>query len=408
MMTPEERLRRLAGAEPWGFEPFRPDYTPSRVEAAPARRPWVIGFATVATVLLAVIVIAGVVMWRGGTEAPIAPPTPTGPSTPTPGQTPTAVPTVQPAQVFDGDCSTMLSNKQVEAVIGSLGIQIDPSTNKEVAYDATRSALEAPGFFAVIEHGGVGCQWGAGDSTLILSAVPEGAVPAIPNSDCSDGPSANGRGSQLCLIEYTAHGVRYSGGVSAKVGEAAGMADAIYSDLEKITPDTTVAAPVYPAGTWPPADCDGIRASLDATGNDFTLTPTNDAFESYSTAKARLVAETVGQPWGCFLVVKAANGDDGMPYVNVEVYPGGAWMTSLVQHPSKESESVSTKAAVPGFDAAYTVTEHGEPDKLYLFRGPNMFSVQVFIGEYATFDDLYGPYVDALNALADNWDANAR
>jgi hypothetical protein len=419
-MTPEEQLHAMSDEGRWQLEPFRPSYSPRRTVVAPRARPWVVAFTTAATVIVATAVVLGVVMWRGDVPAPIAtlaptpsvspsPTTPVLPATNSP--SPTETPVLpgadgsRPEQVLDGSCTTVLSRSEAEAVIGgAVNWPYTDDSFTQRAYDVTRTLLYGPDYFSVIEHGGIDCRWDGDhvDGSVYLIAAPSGAGPAVADANC--GSAGRDGAFYTCAVEYTSHGIRYSGGVEAISSSVrTAIAHRLFTRLRAIPEAPRVVAPVYPSGTWAPiSDCADVARALSATrGKKYVaIGPGSGNFSEsdYSALRRSLVADTIGSTTGCY--VSQSKNESG---VAVNFYPGGAWMTPVLL------DAGATKTSIPGFDAAYSLPGgDGDPAMLYLFSGVNVATIQTFDSQTLHAPGAKSSYVAAMRSIVSALDTHPR
>jgi hypothetical protein len=162
-MSAEERLRRLQDPTRWNIHEPQPRQFPTAAAATTSRRSWMVGLATVATVVVAAAVVIGAVSLRDSAQTgPIAVPTDTASATPSPTPTeltppPTPDPSLTPTPTHSATASA--DDATCESLAGPATIA-KLTANNYVPFDANEANTTAdPGFMRVDDYGGLLCEY---------------------------------------------------------------------------------------------------------------------------------------------------------------------------------------------------------------------------------------------------------
>ena len=337
--------------------------------------------------------------------APIGAPTSAPTPTPTPTRTPDPVAT-KPEQVFDGDCSAVLSDAEASLILATSVIQ---------------SPLEDQGYFAVPAAGAMNCFWGTSEygTGIDVVVLPEGAgftyeLPEPEDEDeaayYSEAYDEDGRwcgwlesGAIACTVDVTAHGVRISGIAFSLTDEKPAVrASAIATEqlfveraeaLEQVAP-----APTLPAGAWDvPVDCEAVAEAatlvrlLDVDGP--YLGYVSGGTDVYSPDSA---AWPGGVPPECGIGVQ-----NSAVWLYFAYLSGGRWA-----EPSVAALSSAPPEFIEGLGTVYTNSWDGSerwifgdsPDtRIVVFSGVNMLQFWYDARESLQYA---GWLVDELDALS--------
>jgi hypothetical protein len=372
-IDPEDQFRRLKDTSRWKIE--TPQLRAHPVIRGSVIRRWVI--PALAAVIVAALVVLGVQTLRSTPQPAPQPtitntqtpdPTPTPSSTPTPTSTPTVDPNAQPAQVFDGDCSKILSDADVQALYPDY-------TLVDKIPDDAQGTIIAPALqgddFAVRSVGGVTCSWAfkvkggytGGPYIAILPA--SAATPLDKPTECGTGYSEGAYGDQFCGIELEENGYRITGGVSASDGQDRRAMAATIAEKFRAAADAAPAAtaPERPSDAWPfVIDCNALAGAIKDYGNAYI----GGGDVGPMPGVRALVQNTTNNYYnGCSF-------DKGP---GVSIRGGGGWAyDELAAEPGVEATEVD------GYDRALRISTDGS-DQLALFRGSNWLIVPTNDGE---------------------------
>jgi len=330
-----------------------------------------------------------VLVLAGCTPAPSVPTAaPTVPVAETSTPSPTPVPTqepetglVQPAQVFDGDCSSLLSDADASDLLGS-PVALSPDT-----WIDTAEAL-------VWQAGGFTCRWRGADSNygLTLTAAPSTSVADLDEPlDCAvgnvDSPSLT------CGVESSANGIVVTGlafigtaDSSAAKKKAAAKVGALTERIaENSTESMWSPTPVPAENAWanpgtvatadPPScvELDAAITSDEFLGDGATRRNPGDGGggDVYITPIARdLMGYTTHEAWVCAWYVertKAQVKKGLLTSFSAATVGGGAWVLDLVAQ-----EDGVTEVTIAGADRAYRVEDEYGYVKVWASSGPNL------------------------------------
>jgi hypothetical protein len=293
----------------------------------------------------ATVSIAVAILLAACTPAPAVPTaTPSPAVTATPTSEPTAAPAtaIAPAQLFDGDCDSVVDLAALESITGQ--------TLSPRSYDAEVT----PEYAAVDVVGGLRCFWMtpataddeggyiADDGTTPLwniVALPiRGTTPEIYPTECTEGWG--------CNFSAVYGSVEVYGVLFDRTRTAAAMTDNVSSMLALLEPTVTAAAmpEVWsPAGAWTyPIDC----ATL-ASGTSVAAELGNASAIGFSTggdSEPNTGVYVAGRATGlvrCYWYNDTAS-------VFVEFLPAGGWAADAVA-----ARSTSAPAGVDGADESY-------------------------------------------------------
>jgi hypothetical protein len=292
---------------------------------------------------------------------------------------------VRPAQVFDGDCSAVLSD--TSTVIPGLA----PAMTLE---------LDAPlGEILVDQVGGLRCRWSSTDSvsSLHVVVVPNAVAPGKDATQCLDSTQADiDAGSVRCEFDVIAAGLRFSGfffapgTIDSGIAMAATIGDHLGGNAR------TAPAPIVPLpadGAWSnPLDCEALDASVDLA----SLLGWESAvlFEGGTDVRLAPVYYDLWAPKSAGLDCTWSS--PGGEYFSFAGLGGARWAESTVA-----ARSGAVPVSIAGIDAAYQSSE-SYPSVTYvtleLFDGVNWARVSPQGGE-SFMSAAYSALPDLLAAL---------
>jgi len=331
-------------------------------------------------------------------------------STPMPTPVPTQEPEtgrVQPAQVFDGDCDSLLSDADASDLLGST-VTLSPDT-----WIDTAEAL-------VWQAGGFTCRWRGGDSGfgLTLSAAPSTSVTIRDEPlDCAvghvDSPSLT------CGVESSTNGIVVTGlaffgtadSSTAKKKAAAKVVALTKRIADNSTQPMAVPTPIPAQNAWAnpgsmPATDPPSCAELDAaiTSDDFMGgSPRPEPFDGgggdvYITPIARdLMGYATSEPWACAWYAertKAQLKKGLLSSFSAATVGGGAWVLDLVAQ-----ESGVTDVTIVGADRAYRIEDEYGYVTVWAASGPNLASSSYGPGYEEKDNASLSLVIAALNSL---------
>ena len=341
-----------------------------------------IAMVAVVGVLVGGILIAGISALRPLFDRP--------PAVPVPTPTKTLEPAAKPAQLFDGDCESVLTLEQLQEITGADMELTSGADITSVGYDGQAK-------WAVTQSGGLVCEWRLVDSNSSTD-------PAVYLAFMRQELLSNFEASTPCLppyteflscaIEHETGGLRVSGGITA--GDEASTAAAAQSILDAI--DARVAevpvgeSPAPVEGAWAnPTDCAALLEAMDSKNTLGRELTTSEGL-GHGSYWAQGIADLVqnDQSTTCmFLDAEPA----GAEPVQAGIQGGGSWVAPLV------AERAGAKVVtVAGFDyAVYIETADGMTPQLHAFRGPNWISTSVLDGDVKAAGKVLRVFADALD-----------
>lgn len=357
-MDIESSFRRLQDDAGWRLAHLEPrahamDAVQHRVSPA---RWWAIGIAATAMVVVAVLVVVGIVSWRGGATPPIAPPTSSSPApqTPTPNPKPSETPAADadPSSnrvlpVFGGDCGAVLGGSDVSAAIDA------------TVPDPVDASYWYPDQWAIELNGGMECLWepdlptndypGGADHWLHAWVIAANAFPdggAKVGVECVEGDPEYGQPT-TCDFTTTSYGYVLTGtftrGAGSSNGEFAALSAAFARSALASGPAPAAWAPA--AGDWSTSvDCAALIDSTDpASAMRAHGVTIHDLRDDVSANAPQILSVTAGVG-SCDYWSDPESGHPRFGELRATIISGGAWMLD----PSTDAPRVD----VPGSDLA--------------------------------------------------------
>lgn len=309
-----------------------------------------------------------------------------GSATPTPTPTP-AVPAA-PAQVFDGECTNVLTDDQASTALGA-GMAVVPA-----------AVPASPTSAAVATAGGLSCDWTENDAAsgaslrtvLLPDALREDATDAEPYcyaaSDLS-GPDPTAM-RPACSFTLTGSGFWLSGVAYPPAGSTEDDVRAAITSLDDaFTVNAAAAGPVMapvPAdGTWAGrVDCAELAASapVAAALPGWTAAGSDGKSER---PEGYLSAQSATGVTACLWIAPADYAGPITPF-STQALPGGAW--------AQGGLAPGAPLAVAGVQQAVLVGS-GAENVLDLFDGPNWLEINSSSIDQP-MDESYAPVAAAL------------
>lgn len=350
-MTPEEKFRRLRDESLW--HEIR---LPRTARPVVRSRVWQWAVPVVAGLVVAALVVVGVNVFRMGNTLQPADPTPTATS---------ELPVSAPAQLFGGDCDSVITTSQVDDIVG-VKMSDDPDTVTGLLGDTEAKLTGAYGF-VTRQIGGLNCSWvgtGKGAPPLIsLTFVPANLVTNLDKQvNCADNnPSDSGS----CSIDMVVDRVRIFGSIGQGGGaENLRIATAVLAIVTAAAAkeDGSVGH-TQGEGEWPlPVDCDALDAVADIAGDP--VDHMGDSSPSIVYADLLNNGNNLRCDWSSGVA---------------EYRSGGAWA-----EPEIAALPDTTEIDVPGFDHVYKV-KYFDAYAYHFFRGKNWLMIdQVLTNEADT------------------------
>jgi hypothetical protein len=353
-MTPEEKFKRLRDESLW--HEIR---LPRTTRPAARSRVWQWAVPIVAGLVVAVLLVVGVNVFRNGANLQPADPTPATTSETTDG------PISAPAQLFGGDCDSVITTAQVNDIVG-VDLSDDPDEVTGLLGDTEAKLTGAYGF-VTRQIGGLNCSWvgtGKGAPPFVsLTFVPANIVANLDKQvNCADN---NPDDSGSCSIDMVVDRVRIFGAIGQAGGEenlriaAAVLAIVTAAAAEQ---DGSVGH-TRAEGEWPlPVDCDALDAGADIAGDP--VDHMGDGASSIVYADLLNDGNNLRCDWSSGVA---------------EYRSGGAWA-----EPTIAALPDTTEIDVAGFDHVYKV-KYYDAYIYHFFRGKNWLMIdQVLTNEADT------------------------
>lgn len=304
--------------------------------------------------------------------APAAPATPAASATDTADTAVAQADPAAPVQVLDGDCSALLSDADVSALLGA-----DVSVQT--------GFIDAPSSNAVQTVGGLTCTWAepvpATGVSLTAVVVGATAVPATMADDTTCYESSIGASTDMasaCSFGVTAGPLWLTGVAATAAGTGEDDTRAVVSALSDAFTALDAAEPAAPtaAAVWPVTGCSdlseaaGVPAVLQSPDLVVSDADSGGAERPAGITAAATAAGVIACSWYQTGEVSAGQSSG----FNLEALPGGAWAQAQVQSLPGASvvdiPEVDLAVRVPMDEATTGVTE-----VLNVFDGVNWLQV---------------------------------
>ncbi|MBM7503551.1 hypothetical protein ACFPER_08715 [Agromyces aurantiacus] len=262
-----------------------------------------------------------------------------------------------PPFAFGGDCNAMVTEAEIDELVGADVIRIDPETGGSVS--------------PVDVLGGITCGWGGGDYAFsaVLTVIPAGGLEdqiaefSYPGGLTCWGQDAAGTGGACYFGRVTAG---YWLGGLLQVEDGSGLLpadgiDAVAALVEQRASEYPSTPVELPAGTWHPLDCTALADALaDETSTDAPGATTGQTSGGY-----------LGPiPLGAEAAVGFARCTwSDPPGFTTDLTPGGGWAMARLTD--------AAPIEVEGASAAVLQEHPGGLDRIIATDGVNLAQVTV-------------------------------